>query len=88
MDIKYIKGKESKVADVLSRRVHEMHPTAMSMYRMDLRSRILEAATADQHFVYVEGELQQANSQQKIKDDKCKGMEFSCTRGEFMFLIL
>jgi len=46
-DIKRIKGKESKVADVLSRRVHGMHPTAMSMYRMDLRSRILEAATAD-----------------------------------------
>jgi len=55
---------------------------------LDLRSRILEAATADQHFAYVEGELQQGNSQQKIKDDKCKEMEFSCTREEFMFLIL
>ena len=45
LDIKHIKGKESKVADVLSREVHKMHPTAMSMNRMDLKSRILKAAT-------------------------------------------
>ena len=43
--IKRIKGKESKVADALSRRVHEMHPTAIKMNRMDLKSRILKAAT-------------------------------------------
>jgi len=65
-----------------------MHPTTISVYSLDLRSRILEAATADQLFVYVKGELQQGNSQQKIKDYKCKEMEFSCTKEEFMFLIL
>ena len=88
LDIKHIKGRENKVADALSRRVHEMHPTTISMYSLDLKSRILEAATADQHFVYVEGELQQGNSQQKVEDYTCKGMEFSCTKEEFMFLIL
>ena len=51
LDIKHIKGKENKVADALSRRAHEMHPLAISMNSLDLRSRILEAATADQHFV-------------------------------------
>jgi hypothetical protein len=70
LDIKHIKGKENKVVDALSRRVHEMHPTTISMYSLDLKSRILEAATADQHFVYVKGELQQGDSQQKIKDYK------------------
>jgi hypothetical protein len=31
-DIKHIKGKENKVVDLLSRRVHEMNATSISMY--------------------------------------------------------
>ena len=31
-DIKHIKGKENKVVDALSRRVHELHATTISMY--------------------------------------------------------
>jgi hypothetical protein len=31
-DIKHIKGKENKVVDALSRRVHLMHATAFSMH--------------------------------------------------------
>jgi hypothetical protein len=30
---KHIKGKENKVVDALSRRVHEMHAIAISMYK-------------------------------------------------------
>jgi hypothetical protein len=45
-DIKHIKGKENKVADALSRRVHKLHATTISMYRTDANSRILEAASA------------------------------------------
>jgi hypothetical protein len=32
-DIKHIKGKENKVADELSRRVHELHSTTIIMYQ-------------------------------------------------------
>jgi hypothetical protein len=32
-DIRHIKGKDNKVADALSRKVHELHATAISMYR-------------------------------------------------------
>jgi hypothetical protein len=32
-DIKHIKGKENKVVVALSRRVHEMHATSISMYK-------------------------------------------------------
>jgi hypothetical protein len=32
-DIKNIKGKENKVADALTRRVHEFHDTTISMYQ-------------------------------------------------------
>ena len=45
LDIKHIKGKENKVAGALSRRVHEMHPTAIRMNNLDLKSKILKAAT-------------------------------------------
>jgi hypothetical protein len=40
-DIKYIKGKENKVVDALSRRVHEMHATTIIMYKFDLKDIIL-----------------------------------------------
>jgi hypothetical protein len=33
-DIKHIKGKENKVVDALSRRLHEMHATTISMYNL------------------------------------------------------
>jgi hypothetical protein len=45
-EIKHIKGKENKVADALRRRVHELHATTISMYQIDIKSRILEAANA------------------------------------------
>jgi hypothetical protein len=32
-DIKNIKGKEKKLVDALSRRVHELHSTSISMYQ-------------------------------------------------------
>jgi ribonuclease HI len=45
--IKHIKGKENKVVDALSRRVHELHATTISMYQIDIKGRILEATNAD-----------------------------------------
>jgi hypothetical protein len=35
------------VADALSRRVHELHATSISMYQSDLKDKILEAAKSD-----------------------------------------
>jgi hypothetical protein len=46
-DIKHIKGKENKVANALSRKLHELHATAISMYRTEIKDRILEAANVD-----------------------------------------
>jgi hypothetical protein len=50
-DIKNIKGKENKVVDSLSRRVHLMHATIVSMHRSDLKSRILDVVVTDQHYL-------------------------------------
>jgi hypothetical protein len=66
-DINHIKGKEKKVVDALKKRVHEMHATTISMYKSDLKDRILEAAKSDQHYME-QKKLQQGNFQQKIKD--------------------
>jgi hypothetical protein len=41
-DIKHIKGKENKVVDALSKRVHELHATTISIYRTDIKGIILE----------------------------------------------
>jgi hypothetical protein len=46
-DIKHIKGKENKVVDALSRKVHKLHATTISMYKTEIKDRILEAANAD-----------------------------------------
>jgi hypothetical protein len=37
-DINHIKGKEKKVVDALSIRVHDLHATTISMYQLDLKS--------------------------------------------------
>jgi hypothetical protein len=50
-DIKYIKGKENKVIDALSRRVHFMHATTVSMHQSDLKSRILDVVVTNQHYL-------------------------------------
>jgi hypothetical protein len=69
-DIKHIKGKENKVADALNRRVHEMHSTTISMYRSDLKPRILEAAKLDLQYKELVAKLQQGNLKQKIEEYK------------------
>jgi hypothetical protein len=74
-DIKHIKGKENKVADALNRRVHEMHATTISMYRSDLKDKILEAAKSDLRYMEIKTKLQQDNLRQKIEDYKLENDE-------------
>jgi hypothetical protein len=58
-DIKHIKGKENKVVDALSRKVHQLHATAISMYRTEIKDRILEAANVDLQYRGLVAKLQQ-----------------------------
>jgi hypothetical protein len=69
-DIKHIKGKENKVVDALSRRVHELHATTISMYQTDIKGRILEAANADLQYVELVEKLQQGEMPQKVENYK------------------
>jgi hypothetical protein len=52
-EIKHIKGKENQVVDALSRRAHEMHIAAISMYRTDLKDKIMEATNSYQHYLKI-----------------------------------
>jgi hypothetical protein len=56
-DIKHIKGKENKVVDALSIRVHLMHATNVSMHQSDLKRRILDVVVTDQHYLQVKESL-------------------------------
>jgi hypothetical protein len=66
-DINHIKGKENKFVDALSRRVHHMHATVVSMHPLDLKRKFLDVVFTDQHYLHVQERLQQENVQQKIK---------------------
>jgi hypothetical protein len=46
-DINHIKGKENKVVVALSRRVHIMHATVVSMHQSELKSIILDGLVTD-----------------------------------------
>jgi hypothetical protein len=50
-DVKHIKGKENKMVDALSRRVHELHATTIKMYLYYLKYIILEAAKSDLQYM-------------------------------------
>jgi hypothetical protein len=79
--IKHIKGKEKKVVDALSRRVHEFHPTTISMCQSDLKDRIIEASKSDLQYKELVAKLQQGNLQQKIEDYKLDIDEILMYRG-------
>jgi hypothetical protein len=71
-NIKHIKGKENKVVDALSRRVHLMHATAISMHQSNLKRRILDGLVTNQHYLQVKENLQEGNVQQKVKEYEIK----------------
>jgi hypothetical protein len=76
-----MKGKENKVVDSLSRRVHELHATTISMYQSDLKHRILEAPKLDLQYNELVEKLQQGNLQQKIEEYKLDDDEILMYRG-------
>ena len=49
LNINHIKGKENKFVDALSRRVHLMQVTTISMHQSDLKRIILDGLVTNQH---------------------------------------
>jgi hypothetical protein len=69
-EIKHIKGKENQVVYALNRRAHDMHVAATSMYRINLKDKIIEETNSDQCYLHIKEALQQGKLQQKFKDFK------------------
>jgi hypothetical protein len=69
-DVKHIKGKENKVVDALSKRVHELHDTTVSMYQTDIKGRILEAANTDLQHMELVANLWKGKMLQRVEDYK------------------
>ena len=67
-EIKHVKGKENRVANALSRRMHVMHVATISTCNSDLKSRILKSIILDGYYLKVKETLQQGDAQQKYKD--------------------
>jgi hypothetical protein len=60
------------VVDALSRRVHEMHDTTISMYNSDLSEKLLEVSKSYQHYVNINENLQQGVSRKKLEGYELK----------------
>ena len=60
-EIKYIKGKENRVAYSLNRRVQVHHLTTMSSYGTDLQGRTLQARQHDVRYMEIVHRLQHSS---------------------------
>jgi hypothetical protein len=69
-DIKHIKGKENKVVDALSRRVHELNVVTIIMYQTDIKGRNFEDEKVNVQYMELVKKLQQGQMQQKVEDYK------------------
>ena len=56
-EIKHIKGKENKVADALSRKVHAIHVASLSTFQPDLRQQIIDHIAEDEVYVQIKDKL-------------------------------
>jgi hypothetical protein len=81
-EIMHIKGKENQVANVLSRRAHEVHIAGISMYKTYLKDKIIATTNSDQHYVKIKETLQQGNFQQKFNYYELKENEILMYKGK------
>ena len=56
-EIKHIKGKENKVVDALSRKVHEMHVEYLSIFQTYLRQQLVNHTVEDEMYVHIKDKL-------------------------------
>ena len=65
-DIKHMKGKQNKVVDALSKRVHELRATTINMYQTDVKGKILEAENTNLQYKELIAKLQQGKTPQHM----------------------
>jgi hypothetical protein len=60
-EINHVKGKENQVDNALNRRAHEVHIAAISMYKTDMKDKIIAAANSNQQYLKIKETLEQGN---------------------------
>lgn len=65
-EIMYIKGKQNKVADALSRRIQVNNIAAMSSYGTNLQDQILQSGKQDGRYMELMHKLQKGTSDQDV----------------------
>jgi hypothetical protein len=55
------------MVDALNIRAHETHMESISMYRTNLKDKIIEAANSDQHYLQIKENLQEAIYSRNLK---------------------
>ena len=66
-EIKHIKGKENKVVDALSMKVHEMHVETLSIFQSDLRQQVVNHTAKDEMYVQIKDKLQKKSIENKYE---------------------
>ena len=85
-EIKHVKGKENKVADVLSRKVHEMHLASLSICQSDLRQQIVNRAVGDELYEQVKDKLQQKSLEKRYEGYKLEEYGLLTYKGRIYIL--
>ena len=84
-EIKHIKGKQNKVDDALSRKVHEMHVTFLSICQSDLRQQIANHTAEDEIYVQIKDKLQQKILEKRYEGYKLEEDGLLTYKGKFIF---
>ena len=72
-EIKHIKGKENKVVDALSRKVHEMHVESLSTCQPDMRQHIINHVSENEVYVQIKDKLHLQNIERKYEGYQLEG---------------
>lgn len=70
-EIRYIRGKENRVADALSRWIQVNHITTMSSYGMKLQDQILQAGQQDDKYTDLMHRLLKSVTRFGLHNDMC-----------------
>ena len=84
-EIKHIKGKENKVVDALSRKVHKMHVASLSIFHSDLRQHIVNHTAEDEMYVQIKDKLQQKSLEKQYEGYKLEEDELLTYKNKFIF---
>lgn len=84
-EIRHVKGKENKVADALSKKIHV---ETMSICKSNLRTRVIEVSNQDELYLQIKEKQQQGKLEKSVKDISKKKRIFLFLKADYIFQIV